>query len=80
MFQGSSARGFCAAGRSYLEGQWYERARAMYDRALQRDPDNKEARRQLVRLQSVPEGERPGNGGPEVPADGQENVEEPSII
>jgi hypothetical protein len=80
MFQGSSARGFCAAGRSYLEGQWYERARAMYDRALQSDPDNREARRQLVRLQSVPEGERPGNGGPEVPADGQGNVEEPSII
>jgi hypothetical protein len=80
MFQGSSARGFCAAGRSYLEGQWYERARVMYGRALQCDPENREARRQLARLQSMPEAERAGNGGSEVPADGRGNVEEPSII
>ncbi len=55
MFQGSAARGFCAAGRSYREGQWYEQARAMYGRALQCDPENREARQQLDRLKSMPE-------------------------
>ncbi len=34
MFAGSSALGFCTAGRSYLAGQWYQEALEMYGRAL----------------------------------------------
>jgi len=53
MFHGSAAQGFCCAGHSYLEGQWYEQALAMYEQALQCDPDNSEARQQKARLESM---------------------------
>jgi hypothetical protein len=35
MFSGAPEQGFCAAGRSYMSGQWYTRALLMYRRALE---------------------------------------------
>jgi hypothetical protein len=47
MFQGVSEKGFCAAGKSYLAGQWNEQAQIMYQRALHINADCDEAARQL---------------------------------
>ncbi len=53
MFSGSPAAGFCAAGRSYLAGQWYSSALAMYRRALQLDPGCDEAMVKVVQLEKI---------------------------
>ncbi len=53
MFAGEAAAGFCAAGRSYQQGQWFEQAMAMYRRALTLDPDNDEARIKVVQLEAL---------------------------
>lgn len=53
MFSGSAAQGFCLAGRSYLSGQWYARALAMYERALHADKQCDEARVKVVHLRAL---------------------------
>jgi hypothetical protein len=53
MFSGDAAQGFCAAGRSYLSGQWYPQALDMYKRALQADQDCDEARARIAQLQAM---------------------------
>ncbi len=53
MFSGSGAEGFCAAGRSYLSGQWYVQALDMYERALSCDSQCDEARAKVVHLKAV---------------------------
>ncbi len=55
MFAGSAARGFCAAGCSYLAGQWYGRALAMYERALACDDGCVEAREKIAEIEAMPE-------------------------
>ena len=63
MFHGSAARGYCVAGRSYVEGQWYDQALAMYKQALRCDPENREAREQTARLKAMLESVLPDNSG-----------------
>ncbi|MFP7753743.1 hypothetical protein ACLG6S_03655 [Thermodesulfobacteriota bacterium B35] len=53
MFSGNPAAGFCAAGRSYLAGQWYERALAMYRRALAVDSSCDEALVKVAQLEKI---------------------------
>ena len=53
MFSGDPAAGFCAAGRSYLAGQWYSRALAMYRRALEVDGGCDEARIKVAQLEKI---------------------------
>ncbi|RUM34296.1 MAG: hypothetical protein DSY50_06565 [Desulfobulbus sp.] len=53
MFHGSPEQGFCAAGRSYLQGQWYDRARGMYKRALMIDENCQEAGLRIKELQGM---------------------------
>ena len=53
MFSGSGAEGFCAAGRSYLSGQWYVQALDMYERALSCESQCDEARAKVVHLKAV---------------------------
>ncbi len=53
MFYGDTAAGFCAAGRSYLCGQWFPQALDMYQRALVVSPTCDEAITRLVQLQAV---------------------------
>lgn len=48
-----AVEGFCRAGRSYQEAQWFAEALAMYQRALQIDPHCDEAIVKSVQLQSV---------------------------
>ncbi len=55
MFAGSAARGFCAAGRSYLAGQWHGEALAMYERALACDDGCNEAREKIAEIEAMPE-------------------------
>ncbi len=55
MFAGSSARGFCTAGRSYLTGQWYREALVMYERALACDDGCDEAREKIAEIGVMPE-------------------------
>ena len=50
MFSGTPARGFCAAGSSYMSGQWYTRALVMYKRALEFDQGCDEAGRKVQEL------------------------------
>ncbi|MFZ5765884.1 MAG: hypothetical protein ACOY4H_09850 [Thermodesulfobacteriota bacterium] len=64
MFAGAPETGFCLAGRSYLEGNWYERAHAAYQGALAINRQCDEARhrssqlRTLIRKNSAKEGTR----------------------
>ncbi|MCI5138598.1 MAG: hypothetical protein D3922_09345, partial [Candidatus Electrothrix sp. AR1] len=51
MFSGTPARGFCAAGQSYMSGQWYTRALIMYKRALEFDEGCDEAGRKVQELE-----------------------------
>ena len=53
MFYGAPEQGFCAAGRSYLNGQWYTQALAMYRRALDIDSSCDEAVVKLYQLQAI---------------------------
>lgn len=53
MFCGAPEQGFCAAGRSYLGGQWYNRSLAMYRRALCVDSGCDEAIAKVCQLQAV---------------------------
>jgi hypothetical protein len=51
MYAGTPSLGFCAAGKSYMSGQWYTRALIMYKRALQFDDGCDEAKRKIEELQ-----------------------------
>ncbi len=53
MFSGSPEQGFCAAGRSYMSGQWYTRALVMYRRAETLNRACNEARRKIMQLRSL---------------------------
>ena len=53
MFYGAPEQGFCAAGRSYLNGQWYTRGLAMYQRARAIDPGCDEAVAKVYQLQAI---------------------------
>jgi hypothetical protein len=53
MFYGAPEQGFCSAGRSYLNGQWYDRALAMYTRAIQLEPGCDEAFARVHQLRAV---------------------------
>lgn len=53
MFDGNPANGFLVAGRSYLDGQWYEKALAMYDRALELEPGNDTALVKTAQLRPI---------------------------
>jgi hypothetical protein len=53
MFFGDAAEGFCTAGRSYLNGQWFTQALKMYQRALDANPTCDEALVKMVQLQAV---------------------------
>lgn len=53
MFFGDVVEGFCVAGRSYQDGQWFNRALEMYKRALAVDPQCDEAITKTAQLQSV---------------------------
>ena len=53
MFFGDAAEGFCTAGRSYLNGQWFAQALKMYQRALAANPTCDEAIIKMVQLQAV---------------------------
>ncbi len=54
MFAGSAARGFCAAARSYLAGQWYSQALAAYNRAIACDECCEEAREKIAEIEAMP--------------------------
>lgn len=43
LFGGDVAVGFCQAGWSFFEGQWYQEARQLYQRALRNNPNCHEA-------------------------------------
>ena len=51
MYAGVPALGFCAAGRSYMSGQWYTRALVMYKRALEFDGGCEEAEKKIQELE-----------------------------
>ena len=53
MFSGTAAEGFCSAGRSYLGGQWYGQALAMYERAFDCDRQCDEARVKIIQINKV---------------------------
>lgn len=53
MFYAAPEQGFCAAGRSYLNGQWYDRALAMYQRALAIDAGCDEAFAKVHQLRAI---------------------------
>jgi len=53
MFYGAPEQGFCAAGRSYLNGQWYTRALSMYQRAVDIDHTCDEAIVKMYQLKTI---------------------------
>lgn len=53
MFYDAPEQGFCAAGRSYLNSQWYARALAMYRRAAAVDAGCDEAVAKVCQLQAI---------------------------
>lgn len=53
MFSGQAAQGFCAAGKSYMSGQWYTRALIMYRRAAELDNSCHEAATKVDELQQL---------------------------
>ncbi|MCI5158903.1 MAG: hypothetical protein D3906_10805 [Candidatus Electrothrix sp. AUS1_2] len=53
MYAGVPALGFCAAGQSYMSGQWYTRALIMYKRALEFDEGCGEAERKVRELEEL---------------------------
>jgi hypothetical protein len=53
MFFGAPEEGFCAAGRSFMAGQWYPQALKMYQRALEIDRSCDEAVVKMYQLQAM---------------------------
>jgi hypothetical protein len=53
MFSGQAAQGFCAAGRSYMNGQWHIQALAMYRRAAATESTCAEAASKVDELQQL---------------------------
>ncbi len=53
MYYGDEAEGFCLAGRSYLNGQWFPQALKVYKRALAANPTCDEAITRMVQLQQI---------------------------
>jgi hypothetical protein len=53
MYCGDAAEGFCIAGRSYLQGQWFVKALQMYRKAIQVNPTCDEAITRTVQLQQI---------------------------
>jgi len=53
MFYGAPEQGFCAAGRSYLNGQWYTRALHMYQRAMDINGNCDEAIAKMYQLTTI---------------------------
>ncbi len=53
IFFGAPEQGFCAAGRSYMNGQWYGRSLAMYQRARAVDGSCDEAVAKVYQLQAI---------------------------
>lgn len=53
MFFGAPEQGFCAAGRSYMNGQWYPQALSMYQRAVDIDRGCDEAVIKMYQLQAM---------------------------
>lgn len=53
MFSGAPEQGFCAAGRSYMSGQWYTRALVMYRRALELECRCDEATEKIAELEAL---------------------------
>jgi hypothetical protein len=53
MYCGDAAEGFCRAGRSYLNGQWFFKALQMYKRAMKANPTCDEAITRTVQLQQI---------------------------
>ena len=53
MFSGAPEQGFCAAGRSFMAGQWYPQALKMYQQALEIDRSCDEAVVKKHQLQAM---------------------------
>ncbi|WP_028583515.1 hypothetical protein [Desulfogranum mediterraneum] len=53
MFSGQPAQGYCVAGRSYFNDQWYQRAKEMYQRAKEIDRYCSEAVIKLAQLERI---------------------------
>ncbi len=53
MFWGEPAHGFCAAGKSYMSGQWYSKALPMFERAMELDRGCDEARTKTYLLRAI---------------------------
>jgi hypothetical protein len=53
MFPGSPEYGYCAAARSYQEGNWFKNAHAAYARALAINQDCLEAQGKIYQLQAL---------------------------
>ena len=53
MFFGAPEQGFCAAGRSFMAGQWYPQALKMYQQALEIDRSCDEAMIKKYQLQAM---------------------------
>ncbi|MCI5221107.1 MAG: hypothetical protein D3924_00120 [Candidatus Electrothrix sp. AR4] len=53
MFFSAPEQGFCAAGRSYMSGQWYTRALVMYRRAMALNHECDEAKEKIIQLESL---------------------------
>ncbi len=53
MFDGLPADGFCRAGRSYMDSNWYPQALCMYRRALELDSGCDEAIARMAQLKTI---------------------------
>ena len=53
IFSGGAATGFCRAGSSYLRGQWYHQALAVYERAFACDKQCDEAIARIAHLKAI---------------------------
>ena len=53
MFPDGAEYGYCAAARSYLEGDWCREALSAYQKALAINPDCEEAQRQRYQLETL---------------------------
>ena len=53
VFFGQASAGFCLAGASYLRGQWFRHALAMYRRAMSSDQYNDEAIVKIAQIEAI---------------------------